>query len=189
MKKFLAMALALSMMMAMSMTAFAGEDTLTYDTDYVEIDVDAKCVSDSTTVADVIAVDVSWDAMEFTYAEASALSWDAENMWVETAGEGAGWKDETKNITITNRSNVGITATAGYVSNLTNFSLTLGSNLTLDAATAGDASKSLRGIEKTGVITVEVASSSTATIDEDTETVARITVTIAKVEAEEESSS
>jgi len=59
--------------------------------------------------ADVVSVDVSWGAMEFTYSEASEGSWDPSTHSYQNATP-ASWTGSGNNIDITNHSNVGITA-------------------------------------------------------------------------------
>lgn len=63
---------------------------------------------------EVISVDVSWDAMEFTYTPASAGTWDpSTHTYTDGTAEGS-WDSEKNAITVTNHSNVDVTASFGF---------------------------------------------------------------------------
>ncbi len=59
--------------MSLSVTALAANNDGTNGTD---IDVNAKYV-DSVAAATTISVDVTWEAMEFTYTVSGTKTWDA----------------------------------------------------------------------------------------------------------------
>ena len=180
MKKILAIALAVVMTMAMSVTAFAAEATLDA-AGSVEITTKGVYNNNTETAADVIAVDIVWDDMTFTYNAEGALEYNPDKMWDEKAGQ-AGWKNETKKITISNRSNVGITASSAYSGGYLTVSNT-DSALTIDKATPGDASKNAAGTASVGEITVTPASSAQS-ISAETN-LGNITLTIAKTETQQ----
>ena len=71
-----------------------------------------------TSSADVISVDVAWDAMDFTYTAPSQGTWNPANHAYEGATEG-GWSDNTPAITVTNHSNAAINATLGFTADVT----------------------------------------------------------------------
>ncbi len=122
MKKILASILALTMAASMSITAFAATDLETNpakgngEGDY-SIGVTGTYTAGAT--ADpLISVDIAWDKMEFTYtAGGSSYSPDTHKT-TTTAGS---WSTDKKAITVTNHSNVGITA---------DFTFTQGENVT-----------------------------------------------------------
>lgn len=126
MKKILSIALVIVMMMAMSVNAFAataGTETLSSaDLPYTtpELDVIVRLDSDGDGTPDLddtdgvtksIIVEVSWTDMEFIYSK----TWDAYT--AETTGEWL-WTDQF--VSVTNRSNVGVTAEFSYTDNADN---------------------------------------------------------------------
>ena len=138
MKKIIAIALALVMTLALAVTCFAatsnavpasqnGDVTATYNTP------DAA--------GTVYKVDVTFDAMTFTYTPEGNGTWDpAQHKYVEKAA--AKWEG-TGNITVTNHSNAAVAVTLSYAAEegfeaaTANFSKT---NFTLvSAATTGAA--------------------------------------------------
>lgn len=143
---------------------------------------------DGTTVADVIAVDLEWEDMEWTYSKGH---YDPNTM-TSTSG----WLDAEKVINVANRSNVGVTAAPAYVDDgVTGTALEFvsavtdghgsvtGTTLSLNKATEGTDGKD--GTPSTGKITVSLDMTAMAniTIDTDDTTLGTITVTIAKVAA------
>ena len=183
MKKFLTLALALVMTLAMSVPAFAVE-LVTEDGGSVNIDVSGAYVGADAS-ADVIAVDITWDSMDFTYMAEGSKIWDATNMWHTTvSSEDAGWVDETKNIAISNRSNVDIKAEATFSAIVDGFSLNISEAVVLSEAEKGTAPNDTNatgtpGTPTTGNITVSVAENATA-ISSDNTDLGDITVTITK---------
>lgn len=141
------------------------------------------------TQADVIAVDLTWDPMEWTYSKGG---YDPNTMTSTDK-----WLDANKEINISNRSNVGITATPAYADDATvtgttnlkfvttvtdgNGSVT-GNVMTLDKATAGDADTGTNGTATTGKITVslDMDMMKSVTISADDTSLGTITVTVAK---------
>ena len=130
---------------------------------------------------EIVSVDVTWGAMEFTYTPADPGTWDPENhRYTDTAD--ASWSASGNDITVTNHSNVGVTAAfdfetdedlaiEGKFSNTSNEEIT---SVSLDSAEGKD---------------VEAAPSATVyfqvesgEIQEDTDSLGTITVTIAKKE-------
>lgn len=63
--------------------------------------------------ADVVSVDISWDAMNFTYSEGTLGTWSPENHSYSGGTEG-GWSADKAGITVTNHSNVGVDATMSF---------------------------------------------------------------------------
>lgn len=122
MKKILAITLVFVMILAMSLPAFAEEATLTQDFDSVVIDINGIKDSDEDGIPDsedteddrltVVAVDIVWDEMTFTYISETQI-WNPDSMTYEYV-EG-GWKtDEIKEISVSNRSNVPISTSLNF---------------------------------------------------------------------------
>lgn len=111
MKKILASLLALTMIASMSVTAFAATELETSPADgksegSYSIAVTGKYVLGSN-IKETISVDIAWEEMEFTYtAGGSSYSPDTHKT-TTTVGS---WNTDKKAITVTNHSNVGITA-------------------------------------------------------------------------------
>ena len=108
MKKLLTGILSLALAASMSIPAFAAETSTGGDTNIpVTGQYQAGAVS-----ADVISVDLAWDAMDFTYTAPSKGTWNPKTHKYEKASAG-GWAATTgtnPKITVTNHSNTGITA-------------------------------------------------------------------------------
>ena len=114
MKKTLSIILALVLALSLSVTAFAAEtNNGTQDT---KITVNGT-YTPGTAAAEIISVDVAWDAMDFTYTDASQGTWNPANHAYEGATEG-GWSDNTPAITVTNHSNVAVNATLGFTADV-----------------------------------------------------------------------
>ena len=63
--------------------------------------------------AEIVAVDLTWEDMEFTYTPANQGVWDPEqHMYVDTTE--ASWTSDTNKITVTNHSNVDITVSFDF---------------------------------------------------------------------------
>ena len=114
MKKLFAAFLAVAMLASVSVTAFAATNDGTQDT---EITVNGK-YTPGTTADEKISVDIAWDAMDFTYSAPSKGAWDPATHTYVGATEG-GWSNNTPAITVTNHSNVAVSATLGFTANVT----------------------------------------------------------------------
>lgn len=111
MKKFLASLLALAMAVSMSVTAFAATELETSPADgksegSYSIAVTGKYVAGSN-AKETISVDIAWEKMEFTYTAGSSSYSPDTHKTTTTAGS---WNADKKAITVTNHSNVYITA-------------------------------------------------------------------------------
>lgn len=108
--------LTLAMIMTTSTTAFAadksGSTTASTDGFSKTIDVEAKYV-DGMTKQDVISVDVSWGAMQFTYSVGGTKTWDATNHTYKE-NKTPDWVESGNTIKLTNHSNVDIKAALGF---------------------------------------------------------------------------
>ena len=71
-----------------------------------------------TAAAEIISVDVAWDAMDFTYTAPSQGTWNPATHAYDGATAG-GWSDNTPAITVTNHSNVAVNATLGFTADVT----------------------------------------------------------------------
>ena len=103
--------LSLALAASMSVTAFA-EDSATNDgTAGTDITVNGQYQAGAE-AAEVISVDIAWDAMDFTYTAPSRGTWNAGTHEYENATTG-GWaatNGTNPKITVTNHSNAEITA-------------------------------------------------------------------------------
>ena len=113
MKKFFALALALVLTCALAVTCFA-EYTPTMDalTDSATNDVKVTYVAGGTS-AEIYAVDVVFDEMNFTYTAASEGTWDPETHTYKNIEE-AKWNKTSAAIKVTNHSNVALDVTVTY---------------------------------------------------------------------------
>ena len=81
--------------------------------DTQSIDVRAK-YSDGTATPDVYSVDISWGKMEFTYSASGSHVWDpAKHLYTDNTS--AVWTENGNTVTVTNHSNVSVTADFVYV--------------------------------------------------------------------------
>lgn len=117
MKKIFALLLCIAVFASVSVTSFAastsidgegspnpatglgnGEYSITVNADYI-----------GGSGGDVVSVDVQWDAMTFTYQEVTLGTWNpGSHSYIGTVD--GGWSDNKPSITVTNHSNVDVTA-------------------------------------------------------------------------------
>ena len=91
--------------MSLSVAALATTNDGTNGTD---IDINAKYV-DSVAAATTISVDVTWEAMEFTYTVSGTKTWDAaKHEYVISATDA--WSGSDNEITVKNHSNAAVNA-------------------------------------------------------------------------------
>lgn len=110
MKKMFSLILAVMMIATMSVTAFAAESELTGSDKSESVNVTAKYASGITEAGTVYNVDVTWDSMEFTYTVGGVNTWNPETHQYEVVGAGGAWNHTTSKVTVTNHSNVAVTA-------------------------------------------------------------------------------
>lgn len=177
MKKFLSIALALVLTLALAVTCFA--EVITIDNDEVTkatATVTATYV-DPQFSADVFGVDVEFGSMEFTYTDAKQGTWNPENHTYTGAADAA-WScvANANKVTVTNHSNVAITATVKYEA-AEDVTVTgkFGENATtsFDLA-AGELNNAEGAATNTVYLTLDGA------IADDNDNIGTVTVTIAK---------
>ena len=174
MKKLFAFILAVMMTATMSTTAFAatnegGNTTINVKGTY----------EGAQGAGDKISVDVAWEGMEFTYTEASEGTWDPTTHSYKDTAAGS-WSTNKGTITVTNHSNVAVTATLGFTSAVDGvigtFTETSGTEndsvLALDTAVGTEVANAPKAAAQFGI--------SGAAITETKDTLGTITVTIAK---------
>ncbi len=170
MKKIVALVLALTLVMSLNITAFAD----TVGTGDRNIDVEGK-YQDNTSAPTVYSVDVTWGAMQFTYTESGAMTWNpADHSYSDNTS--AGWTANGNTVTVTNHSNAAVTASFSFAA-LADYSGITGSfdveSETLEAGVEGAyaeadqvvATLTLEGVladtvteyTKIGTITVKIA--------------------------------
>lgn len=115
MKKVFALILAVMMIATMSVTAFAAESPATNNGGDTAITVKGTYTGGDT-ASDVISVGIAWDAMEFTYNAGSEGTWNPTTHKYDNV-VAAGWSTDTATITVTNHSNVAVTATLKWEKN------------------------------------------------------------------------
>lgn len=135
MKKIVTLVLALSLVMSLNVTAFAA----TVGTGDQNIDVQGR-YQDNTTASTVYSVDVTWDAMQFTYTESGSMTWNpADHTYSDSTS--AGWTANGNTVTVVNHSNAPVTASFRFDA-LANYNTVTGSfdiaSETLDAGVEGD---------------------------------------------------
>lgn len=173
MRKLFAILLAVAMMATMSMTAFAaeGSDPGNGNGDTVSITLTGKYQAGSDTAGEVVSVDVAWGAMEFTYTTAG-VKWDPSQHKTVTDGE-AGWSASGNTITVTNHSNVGITAGFAFNSEITGITGAFSNDSVSLERAAEDSALDSQKAEVTFNIT-------SGSITDNTDALGTITVTINK---------
>ena len=113
MKKFLVVFLAIAQVLvstvsalaATTITAFGGSESTTVKGTYVS----------GGSATPVYSVDITWGSMEFTYTDADSGTWNPETHSYD-GGAVASWscEDGANVITVTNHSNVAVTADLSY---------------------------------------------------------------------------
>lgn len=76
------------------------------------IDVQGKYQAGAA-AADVISADIQWEGLEFTYTAGNVGTWNPADHSYTGSTEGS-WSDEKGSITVTNHSNVAVTASFGF---------------------------------------------------------------------------
>lgn len=113
MKKFFALALALALTLALAVTCFAAyTPTMDALSDEATQNVKVTYVAGGTS-AEIYAVDVVFDEMNFTYTAASEGTWDPETHTYKNI-DAAEWNKTSANIKVTNHSNVALDVTVSY---------------------------------------------------------------------------
>lgn len=69
------------------------------------------------TSAKVISVDLEWDSMDFSYVVSQNRIWNPETHECDDGETEAAWEKDTSDITVTNHSNIGVTAFFKYDKN------------------------------------------------------------------------
>ena len=176
MKKFLASAFAFALAISTSVTAFAANTDTNDGTKGTDITVNGTYQA-AEAPADVIAVDIVWDAMDFTYTAPSKGTWNAGTHEYENATEG-GWAatgGTDPKITVTNHSNVAVdasfafaTAVDGLNGSFTKTALVLDSaegtefsNAPTDATAFSVSGSAIDADKNLGTITVTVSTGTT----------------------------
>ena len=159
MKKFLTIALVAVMMMTFAVSAFA-EITALGGSESQDVTVNVQ----ETTSTTVYSVTVTWeDNLAFEYANATYV-WDPENLcYVQ---QGGSWVDDTKTITITNKSNAKVRATVEAEATANGITLTPSAAVEIESAAAGiadytQATTVNSGEAKTGKITLTISGTPT----------------------------
>lgn len=171
-KKLLAILFVVMMMASMSVSVFAAE--VTEDQGKQEVPVNAT-YQDSVTTIHKISVNVSWEAMEFTYSTGGTKTWDEKSHTYKDNAT-AGWSDNGKTVTVTNHSDSAIkvefefkadaaynTVTGRFDNESINLPSAVGKSTTASELTGtskltldGTLSSSVTTSTKVGTITVEV---------------------------------
>lgn len=132
---------------------------------------------------EVISVDVTWEAMQFTYTPASQGTWNPETHQYDNTTEGS-WTSDSNTITITNHSNVDVTAAfdfsaaedlesiEGEFRNADNTAVE-----SIDLASADNGQNGQAGSATSGSVTFHITEGSIAA---PTDSLGTITVTISK---------
>lgn len=113
MKKLISMLLIFAMVLAMSTTAVAADGSAKIEAvGSQRIDVNAQYV-DGTTTSTTYSVDVAWGAMEFTYTISGSKTWDPATHTYTTSTQPT-WTATGNEVSVTNHSNTGITASFAF---------------------------------------------------------------------------
>lgn len=172
MKKTVSLLLALALLLSVSVVAFAAEGVGNGGSDSASV----KGTYKGKAAAVVYSVDIAWEGLEFTYNGAYDGEWNPATHSYDNSTE-AGWAEGTGTITVTNHSNIGITAVPSYTaeSGYEDAGMSF-STSSLVVATADNGVDGAAGQAVTGTITV----SPTGKLPEGTEnaTIGTITITI-----------
>ena len=114
MRKGIASLLTCSMVMAMTSTVYASEGSSNVGTGDQTIDVSAK-YSDNTESPIVYNVELTWEAMEFTYAVGGTNVWNPDTHEYES-DVSANWIANGNKLTLTNHSNAEVNASTSALS-------------------------------------------------------------------------
>lgn len=112
MRKGIASLLTCSMVMAMTSTVYASEGSSNVGTGDQTIDVSAK-YSDNTESPIVYNVELTWEAMEFTYAVGGTNVWNPDTHEYES-DVSANWIANGNKLTLTNHSNAEVNASLQF---------------------------------------------------------------------------
>ena len=114
-RKLFVVALALVLTMSMTATAFAGEQKVTSLSYNKDIDVTGT-YSGTDISGDVYSVDISWDAMDFTYTVVNGTKWNPSTHNYDS-GAKPGWTASGNTITTVNHSNVPVDVALTFTKN------------------------------------------------------------------------
>lgn len=115
MKKTTIFASAIALALSMSLSTFAASTTIE-DTSSTTIGVSGKYESIQGG-ADKISVNISWEDMKFTYSEGYIGDWNEDTHQYDNY-IAPSWSTNRQGITVTNHSNVDITATFDFTQNV-----------------------------------------------------------------------
>ena len=120
MKKLFALLVAFLLVCLSNAVAFAESSSAEVSTDGEKVNIDVDAVySSAFTSSDVISVDISWGAMEFTYSESGAKVWDPDkHAYVNADDTSSSWSANGNSITVTNHSNVEIEAELSFAASV-----------------------------------------------------------------------
>lgn len=139
MRKLISLFLVLAMLLSFSVTAFAAETedrtaTANENSDYkASIDVNGKYISQLDS-DQIISVIVAWQDMNFIYYGSQEGTWNPATHTYD-GEKTATWNKTTSDITVTNHSNLEVTATLAYTQSVTSVTGNLSAtSLTLESA-------------------------------------------------------
>lgn len=139
MRKLISLFLVLAMLLSFSVTAFAAETedrtaTANENSDYkASIDVNGKYISQLDSDK-IISVDVAWQDMNFIYYGSQEGTWNPTTHTYD-GEKTATWNKTTSDITVTNHSNLEVTANLSYTQSVTSVTGNLSAtSLTLESA-------------------------------------------------------
>lgn len=113
MKKIIALILALALIMSMSITAFAAETGNLNDTTTSKDITVTGTYNAGGTAATKVSVDITWDAMSFTYTAESEGTWNpSSHTYTDKAA--ASWASTTNTVTVTNHSNADVNVSFSF---------------------------------------------------------------------------
>lgn len=117
MKKFISFTLAVMMIATMSVTAFAAETSPMENKTEGSYSITVNgTYTPAQGGAEKVSVTVAWENMEFTYDAGSEGTWNEKTHSYDNT-VAAKWSDEKGTITVTNHSNVAVTATLAWKQN------------------------------------------------------------------------